>query len=212
MDCQRAKSGLALLSVENVFDENGSVKNGSSDTREPALREIEEHLALCPPCRQEWQVFQQTLFVLSTTSQHLPSAECSRAMWEACSRGIYDKIETQRIATQSSGAISWSLGSWMKSQPAWGWVTLGGAVAVFGAVWFMAPQNDVTVQPNTTYALVADGDRPPQVASPFINHHSAMAFDAFNDHVGSTLVSYSATSQNAESPDSTFSNSTPPSP
>jgi len=198
MDCQSAKSGLALLSIEDV---------SSSDIREPAVREIEEHLAKCPPCQNEWHVFQQTLLVLSTTPQKLPSAECSRAMWEACSRSIFDKVEAQRVPANVSSA-SWSLGTWFKSQPVWGWVTLSGAVAVFGAVWFLTPQSDAPVSPNSnaTYTFVASGNRPSEVASPFVNHHSAMAFDPFNDHVGSTLVSYSATSQNP-----TALNSAPPS-
>jgi hypothetical protein len=62
----------------------------------------------------------------------------------------------------------------------------------------MTPQNDA---PAPSWAANEAGtpaqfirfDRPPAAASPLINHHSAMAFDPFADHVGSTLVSYSAT-------------------
>jgi hypothetical protein len=184
MNCQHAKSSFAILSVEEASCAE--------------MRELQEHLAECPPCEKEWVVFQQTLLIVSTTPQPLLSAEQSRLMWEECARRCMDKTEEKRLAAQRSASGGWSLSQWLGMQPRWGWAALGGAVAVFGAVWFLAPQDDA---PTPTWAANDPGmtqlvrfDRPPTAASPFINHHSAMAFDPFADHVGSTLVSYSATS------------------
>jgi hypothetical protein len=92
----------------------------------------------------------------------------------------------------------------MSTQPRWGWAALAGSVAVLAAVWFSTPQNNASptnlAADNLPEGTLIRFERPPSAASPFINHHSAMAFDPFADHVGSTLVSHSATANNPATP------------
>jgi hypothetical protein len=113
-----------------------------------------------------------------------------------------EKTEKKRLEAQRPALWRSPLGQWMSTQPKWGWAALGGSLAVLGAVWFLTPQNN-TAPSNFGGANMSEGtfirfERPPSAASPFINHHSAMAFDPFADHVGSTLVSYSATSSQSD--------------
>jgi hypothetical protein len=180
MDCREVKNGLADLSAEAL----------PSVTCE----ELRRHLQECPPCAREWENLQHTLFTVSTTPQQLLSAEQSRLMWARCARHIEDKIERERLAAQRPAWWQWS------RSPAMGWASLGGALAVLAGVWLLAPS---TPQNSATQPLLANTDEPraewirfntpPRVASKFINHHTAMAFDPFSDHVGVTLVSDSAT-------------------
>jgi hypothetical protein len=189
MNCQRAKSSFATLSVEEMTS--------------PSMRELQEHLAQCPPCQREWHTFQQTLLIVSTTSQPILSAERSQAMWQECARCCMESTEKKRLEAQRPALWRSPFGQWMSTQPKWGWAALGGSLAILAAVWFSTPQNSTSPTNNespSAFALrsLPEGElirfeRPPSAASPFINHHSAMAFDPFADHVGSTLVSYSAT-------------------
>ncbi|HEX8235438.1 MAG TPA: hypothetical protein VF600_05735 [Abditibacteriaceae bacterium] len=188
MNCQRAKSSFATLSVEEMTS--------------PSMRELQEHLAQCPPCLREWHIFQQTLLIVSTTTQPVPSAECSQAMWQECARCCMEKTEKKRLEAQRPAWWRSPLGQWMSTQPRWGWAALGGSLAILGAVWFLTPQNNTAPTSFATTDMPAGTfirfERPPSAASPFINHHSAMAFDPFADHVGSTLVSYSATAPQSD--------------
>lgn len=158
---------------------------------------VREWLEKCPDCQAEWHSLHSTLFVLSTSTQPLLSEEQSRQMWQRCAEQLYDRIEADRVAQQrSSGWLGW-----FQMQPRWGWAALGGAVAVLGGVWFLAPQNapgEWNDAPRTAAVSAADTAgfvsfrRPPREASTLVNHHSAMSIDPFTDHVGTTLVSYSA--------------------
>jgi hypothetical protein len=179
MDCREVKKGLADLSAEAL----------PSVTCE----ELRRHLQECPPCAREWELLQHSLFTVSTTPQQLLSAEQSRLIWERCARHIEDKIERERLAAQRPAWWQWA------RNPVVGWASLGGALAVLGGVWLLAPSSQNPAPP--VVALNTEAPRtewisfntPPREASPFINHHTAMAFDPFSDHVGVTLVSDSAT-------------------
>lgn len=188
MNCQRAKSSFATLSVEEMTS--------------PSMRELQEHLAQCPPCQREWHIFQQTLLIVSTTSQPILSAERSQVMWQECARCCMEQTEKKRLEAQRPALWRSPFGQWMSTQPKWGWAALGGSLAVLAAVWFSTPQNNAATTSVAASDLPAGTlirfERPPSAASPFINHHSAMAFDPFADHVGSTLVSYSATAPQSD--------------
>ena len=155
---------------------------------------MRDHLESCPQCQQEWRVFEHTLFVLSTSLQPLPAPQASDAMWQHCSEHVFQKIEKQRLAHRSHrpGVVGW-----LTRQPRWGWATLGGELAVLGSVWFFTPhdtQPDALLPRRVSIPVTrVTFERPPAVASGLVNHHSALNADPFTDHVGSTLVSYSAT-------------------
>lgn len=100
------------------------------------------------------------------------------------------------------------LWSWAALQPRWGWAAVGGALVVLGSVWWFTPEPAAPTPPKGVLVLrslpapgqesaetgrLVSFEPPPPLASPLINHHAAMSFDPFTDHVGSTLVSYSAT-------------------
>jgi hypothetical protein len=164
----------------------------------PHVLSMREHLAACPQCRHEWQVFEHTLFLLSTSPQPLPGGQISDAMWCHCSEYIFQKVEAGRADRRAFG-FSPGLRGWVTRQPGWSWATLGGALAILGAAWFMAPHDDVpTMAVNNLdrqpqIGTLVTFERPSAAASGLVNHHSAMAADPFTDTVGSTLVSYSAT-------------------
>lgn len=158
--------------------------------REAAVRAMIEE---CPDCQREWHLIQSTLLLVSTTSQPLLTPEQSQRMWQQCSEKLHARIEKERLAKQNP-----TLWSWIKLQPRWGWAALGGAVAVLGSVWLMAPDTPDTNTAPTYAAAGANSElvmfrRPSGAASGLVNHHAGMAFDPFTDHVGSNLVSYSAT-------------------
>jgi hypothetical protein len=184
MTCRECLANLSELSADNL----------AAST----IQTIQSHLEACPQCQREWSVFSQTLFVASTISQPLPAPEASQAMWEGCCDHIFNKIESRRAATGLHG--------WVVRQPRWGWVSLGGALAILGATWFLAPHDEaidaITDNVNTQFATNQAGindpgrlitfKRPPQGASSLVTHHSAMSADPLPDNVGSTMVSYSA--------------------
>jgi hypothetical protein len=174
MDCRQAQSSLADLSAEQLPSSSVS--------------ELHSHLEHCPECHREWQLFQVMLITLSSSTQALPSQQQSEEMWNACLQKWMEQVEEQRAAQRSS------LWDWVRRQPRWGWAALGGAVAVFGGIWMFSPHDDPSELPPTPPGVTwIRFDTPPAIASSLVNHHSAMAFDPFTDHVGSTLVSYSAT-------------------
>ena len=176
MDCRTCKNHFAERSVELL--------------PAPVEGALDEHLAKCPPCEQEWRAFLRTLHVISATDQPLPSAGDSGKMWSTCSKHIFESIESKRVPAQQSS--SW-LG-WMRS-PTLGWATLGGALLVLGSVWWLTPQDGggqyFAEEPST--GTLVQFQQPPAIASDMVNHHAAMGFDPFADRVGSTMVSYSAT-------------------
>jgi hypothetical protein len=146
----------------------------------------------CPDCQQEWHAIQTTLLVVSTAVQPLPSAETTQRMWQSCAEKIYQKREAERLAAQKP-----SMWSWMRMQPRWGWAALGGAVIVLGSV-LMTPDattNDglTVIADSSTAGELRAFNAPPPAASGLVNHHAAMSIDPFTDHVGTTLVSASAT-------------------
>jgi len=151
---------------------------------------VREWLDKCPECRGEWQSIQGTMQLLSSAPHAPLSEEASRRMWHCCREQIFEKTEANRLAAQNP-----SFWNWFKAQPSWGWAALGGAVAILGSV-LLTPEASQD-QPQLKIATVAPEPRmlrqPSRVASELVNHHSGMAIDPFTDHVGSTLVSYSAT-------------------
>lgn len=184
MTCRECLEQFSSFSVDNL-PEAGALS-------------VREHLEACPQCRQEWQIFEHTLFVVSSSTQPLPAPQTSIAMWQRCSEHIFQQVESERLRThqQSSGFFSW-----FARQPKWSWATFAGAVAVLGAAWLFAPQEEapaVVELPNDPGALVMF-QQPPAAAVGLVNHHSAMAADPFTDNVGSTLVSHSATSVSSPS-------------
>lgn len=195
MDCQKAKSLLAALSADDLTANDVST--------------LEAHFALCPECEHEWFVFQNTLFVVSTAPQPLPTPGQSQVMWQACSQQIHLRIEERRLASRRPGLFSWAA-----RQPRLGWVALGGAFAVLGGVWLFGPSEAPSTSASLSMASLetlnssgADDlgpliamSRPPRNAASLVNHHAAMAFDPFTDHVGSSLISYAATSPSGGQP------------
>lgn len=191
MDCRDVESQLAILSAE--------------DLSESAAATLREHLMRCTECEKEWQMFQATMLMLSTTSQPIVTAEVSEKLWQCCSDKLHERIEQQRLAAQRPAWWNWA-----RTQPRWGWAALGGAVAVFGGVWLYGPQESQPSQ-DVAVAQLPAGDQatpgtlvnfqtPPDTASTMVNNHTAMTFDPFIDHVASNLVSYSATAPSADTP------------
>ncbi|MDQ3815199.1 MAG: hypothetical protein M3347_14855 [Armatimonadota bacterium] len=84
----------------------------------------------------------------------------------------------------------WSFWRWAQEQPRWGWAALGAALVVLGSTW-MSPPSQNTSPPPPPPPL--EFQMPPRTVSATVGHHAVMSFDPFVDHVGSTLVSYSAT-------------------
>lgn len=177
MNCSDCQARLAELSLEE-FEPDHLVL---------------VHLQQCDLCSHEKTAFERTLFAVSTLPQPLPSPAASREMWHFCSEHIFHKVEEQRLNKQRSPFQT--LSYWLSQQPRWSWAGLFAAFAVFGMVWFMAPSEnnpaDLDVFPleNQPIAL----QNPPTLAAGLIDQHSAMAIDPFTDYVGTTLVSYSAT-------------------
>lgn len=186
-----------------------------------AAESVREHLKVCATCGEEMAVLERTLFSVSCLSQPLPSPLASEQMWHRCAEHIFEKVEAQRSGSQNSTAAvspstseySGGIFSWFSRQPRWSWGALGGALAVLAGVWFLAPQDDsVTFANNGNFPTQNDSPgelvalrTPPGVAS-LVDHHSAMTVDPFTDYVGTTLVSYSATSpQSANSTRATTS-------
>jgi len=169
---------------------------------------MREHLEDCRACKEEMAILERTLFSVSSATQTLPSALASEQMWHRCSEHIFQKVEAERagakqpIAAQREYSLQGNA-SWFSRQPRWSWAALSGALAILASAWlFNSPESssspDFPVADNSPGQLVAL-QRPSGPASVLINHHSAMSVDPFTDYVGTTLVSYSATS-NASSP------------
>ena len=174
MDCRQALSQLA---------------DHSATALSPAQTQtLVEHLQKCPECENEWKAFEKTLFRLSTSPQALPSDEQSRRIWAACLEEISQGVERRRNPSFLS-----------RFAPNWSWAALGGAAAVFGAVYFLTPQTATTsvsspsVSTSAPRAQFARFQTPPEPMTALVDHHAAMSFDAFNDHTASTLVSYRST-------------------
>lgn len=171
---------------------------------------VREHLTVCATCGEEMATLERTLFSVSCLSQPLPSPLASEQMWHHCSEHIFQKVEAQRSGVLQSAAASSSATpeysrstfGWFSRQPRWSWATLGGALAILGGVWFFAPNDDSTTfanngefpTQNDSPGELVSLQRPSGASLSLINHHSAMAVDPFTDYVGTTLVSYSATS------------------
>ena len=161
-------------------------------------------------------VFERTLFSVSCLSQPLPSPLASEQMWHRCSEHIFQKVEAERNGTKqtlvansvAAPEYSGGISRWFSRQPRWSWATLGGALAILAGVWFLAPQDDNATFANSgNFPTQNDSpgelivlQRPSGATSGLVDHHSAMAVDPFTDYVGTTLVSYSATSPSATSP------------
>lgn len=204
MNCQHVQSQFAALSAGELPSAEGAT--------------LKSHCIGCVPCRREWEDFQNTLLLLSTLSQPLPSNESSREMWSVCAEEIFQRIEKRRVAPLSFRERT--LG-WMQRQPRWGWAALGAATAIFGSVWMLTPNDEPQ---NGALQAGLDGGPIMRIGAPratpnefgslpvrvrfepapagisgAVNYHAAMSFDPFVDYVGSSLVS-SAVSSEAASP------------
>ena len=198
MNCRQVEEKLADWSADNLPERSCS--------------ELQEHLQQCSPCAHHWNEFQQTVTTVSTSSQPLLSPQKSQEMWRCCERYLAEKAERerneQRNVQSTRSKPDAAAFSWWNINPRWGWASLAGAFVVLAAAG-LAPQN-ITRPTNEVSApiRVAVSDKPlrvepreewirftlpPTQASPFINHHAAMAFDPFADHVASTLISDAAT-------------------
>jgi anti-sigma factor RsiW len=167
MDCRQALTELSDLSADGLSSSHA--------------QELMQHLSACPECETEWQAFQTTLFRLSSAPQALPSQEQSRQIWAACLEEISRDVERKRAPKGLFGLA-----------PRWSWAALAGAAAVFGGVLLLAPQAETATNSPAPTRIVRF-ENPPEPMTALVNHHAGMSFDAFNDHVGSTLVSYRAT-------------------
>ncbi len=192
MDCRQVEAKLADWSAHNLPDS--------------FCEELRDHLRQCPPCTQHWNEFQQTLHTVSSSTQPCCSAERSRAMWQCCEQHIQKKIETERLTRHEKSRAWWQL------SPRFGFASLAGAFAVLIAVSVMPSsllRHNNSTQPvpiSVPQTISSPRDEwirfslPPAQASPFINHHAAMAFDPFADHVASTLISDVATNPTSDAP------------
>lgn len=175
MDCRQALTELADLSAESLAA--------------PAAQDLMRHLADCPQCDEEWKAFQLTLFRLSAAPQTLPSSEQSRRIWAACLEEVSRDVEAKRESRHGARETGF-----FKFAPRWSWAMLGGAAAVMGGVWLLAPHAETSdVIPLARTANLQSFQNPPALMSPLVTHHTAFAFDAFNDHSGTSLISYGAT-------------------
>lgn len=177
MNCSDCQAQLAELSLENFEVDHVALL----------------HLKECDLCSREKAAFERTLFIVSTLHQPLPSPTTSREMWRSCSEHIFQKTEGQRLERQHSPIQT--LNYWLAQQPRWSWAGLIAAFTVFGMVWFLAPMENNPAELDT-FPLETQPvalQNPPTLAAGLIDHHSAMAIDPFTDYVGTTLVSYSAT-------------------
>src|SRR5674476_239802 len=131
MDCRQVESQLAMLSAEAL-------------PASTALQ-LREHLTHCSNCGHEWQMFQTTLLVLSTTTQAMPSPAQTEQLWQGCADYIFDRVEARRLQSKESSLIvpagpAWW--NWVRNQPRGGWVALGSAVAVLGGAWWFSAQDN----------------------------------------------------------------------
>lgn len=164
---------------------------------------MREHLEACGACKAEMAILERALFSVSSLDQPLPSPLASAQIWHGCCEHIFQKVEAERAgAKRAAPEYSGNRSNWFSRQPRWSWATLGGALAILGSVWFLAPHegpNSFAEKENFPAQNDSPGElialrRPTGAASVLVNHHAAMTVDPFTDYVGTTLVSYSATS------------------
>lgn len=202
MDCKQTQNQLCDFSAQTCDDNTA--------------RAVQQHLAQCPPCEAEWRELQESLLRLSTATQELPSSDQSRAMWAACEKKIAAaSLPASSRPAPAQPAPSLSLMERVQQalglQPRFGWFALGGAFAALCGALLTSPSPTFAPAGNTAreYSQVvqrsvrdeapaqlvaSNAQKPPRAAALFIDHHTAMSFDPFTDHVGPTLVSFSASS------------------
>lgn len=200
MNCHQVQSQFAALSAGELPSSEGAA--------------LKSHCIGCSPCRREWEDFQNTLLLLSTLSQPLPSDECSCQMWNVCAEEIFLRVEERRLAPLS---FRERVLNWMQQQPRWGWAALGAAVAIFGSVWLLTPNDaaqngalEASLNGGPIMRIGAPSAEPtdfgsmpvrvhfepaPAGTSGAVDYHAAMSFDPFVDHVGSSLVSSAVSSE-----------------
>jgi len=131
MNCEKVRLKISELSADNL------------STREASG--ILAHLATCNSCQHCWEEYQQTMFALSTSTQPIPGASRSQQMWSYCQQRITESEIDSRYSTPARAALRNSINdtagnsvwSWIGGQPRWGWIALGGAMAVLAGAWFM---------------------------------------------------------------------------
>lgn len=109
------------------------------------------HFATCSSCQECWEEYQQTMFVLSTSTQPIPGDSRSQQMWNYCQQRITESEIDSRYSTPARAALrnsinettGNSLRNWIGGQPRWSWIALGGAMAALAGAWFAtSPTSD----------------------------------------------------------------------
>jgi hypothetical protein len=186
MNCEKVQSKMSELSADNL-----SSRDASS---------MLAHFATCTSCQQCWEEYQQTMFVLSTSTQPIPGASRSQQMWIHYQQRIAESEIDSRYSTPARAALrnsidataGNSLWSWMGIQPRWGWIALGGAMAALAGAWFAStpapgPDNSTSITTAQLFAPshVNNVDYPPAPATgntpldlPSFNNSSPTVFAA----------------------------------
>jgi hypothetical protein len=151
MNCATVQSKICELSVDNL-----SARDASS---------MLAHFAACPSCQECWEEYQQTMFILSTSTQPIPGGKQTQQMWLHCQQRITESEIDSRYSTPARTALRHSIHEtagnnllgWFGGQPRWSWIALGGAMAILAATWFVSspPQNNTSTPSITSAQLFA---------------------------------------------------------
>lgn len=166
MNCEKIQLKISDLSADNL-----SAREASN---------MLAHFATCHSCQQCWEEYQQTMFELSTSTQPIPGATRSQQMWKYCQQRITETELDSRYSTPARAALRNSINqttgssvwNWIGDQPRWGWIALGGAMAILAGAWFATtpapePGNSAPITSAQLFAPshVNNGDYPPAPAS-----------------------------------------------
>jgi hypothetical protein len=205
-ECHRVVEQLAALSANDL-----------SPTEAEAVR---RHLEACPPCKGHWVLFERTLLTLNSASQPKLTAEQSRQMWLVCLEhtkaaqagnkpwaALHNGSDDDSSEAHSLWESLVKTFSWLTATPRTGWAVAGGAAAILGLTYFLAPHpQGAEPAPQVAFAPLPQADliqfrdfgrsglfqAPPANASQLVDYHTAMSFEPYSDHVAPSLIAYSA--------------------